>query len=123
VQGPSFASIPQQATTQGADLMGAQGANYNAQLSNYNAQNAQNSNMMNGLLSLAGPAAMYFSDRRLKTNIKHIGKTQGGVNVYSYDYVWGEPNVGVMADEVSHMPGAVHTHSSGFKMVDYSKVK
>ena len=75
-------------------------------------------------MNMAGTlGSAYFSDRRLKTNIKHIGKTHGGINVYSYDYLWGEPGIGVMADEVSHIPGAVHTHSSGYKMVDYSKVQ
>lgn len=125
VQGPSFVNAPQQATTQGADLLGATNAGYQAQLNTANAQNAGSSNVMNGLMQL-GTGYMtggLFSDRRLKTNIKHIGKTAGGLNVYSYDYVWGEPSIGVMADEVEHIPGAVMTHPSGYKMVDYSKVK
>jgi len=59
-----------------------------------------------------------FSDRRLKTNIKPLG-THKGNQWYSYDYVWGEPGIGVMADEV---PEAAFMHPSGFMMVDYSKV-
>lgn len=133
VQGPQFTNVPQQATTQGADYLGATNAGYQAASGNTNAANAGSSNMMSGLMGMAGSwigspsgsstISNWFSDRRLKTNIKHIGKTRGGLNVYSYDYVWGETSIGVMADEVEHIPGAVHTHSSGFKMVDYSKVK
>lgn len=124
VQGPQFTNVPQQSATQGADYLGATNAQYQAASGNANAGNAANSGMMGGLMQLGGTlASSYFSDRRLKTNIKHIGKTAGGLNVYSYDYVWGEPSIGVMADEVEHIPGAVMTHSSGYKMVDYSKVR
>lgn len=122
IQGPSFVNVPQQATTQGADLLGAQQAGYNANVGAVNAANQNTSNMLGGLMKL-GTTAAIFSDRRLKTNIKHIGNTHGGLNIYSYDYLWGEPGVGVMADEVKHIPGAVIKHSSGFDMVDYSKVK
>lgn len=133
VQGPQFTNVPQQATTQGADYLGATNAQYQGASGSANAANAGSSNLMGGLMNMAGSyfgspsgsanLTSWFSDRRLKTNIKHIGKTHGGLNVYSYDYLWGEPSIGVMADEVAHIPGAVSTHSSGFKMVDYSKVK
>lgn len=56
VQGPSFVNVPQQATTQGADLMGATQAGYNAQLAGVNAQNAQTANTFGGLMSLGGAA-------------------------------------------------------------------
>jgi len=121
VQGPQFTNVPQQATAQGADLLGAQQAGYNARLGASNAANQSSADMMGGLMQLGTTAAM-FSDRRLKTNIRHIGHTKGGLNVYSYDYVWGQSSVGVMADEVGHIDGAVFTHPSGYKMVDYSKV-
>ena len=61
------------------------------------------------------------SDRRLKRNIKQIGKTKSGYNIYSWDYVWGAPGVGVMADEVPKE--WVHRMPSGFDAVDYSLVK
>lgn len=107
-------------TAGGANYSQAAQNQYNANLGAANANNANSANTMNGLFSLG---SLFFSDRRLKTNIKHIGHTLGGVNVYSYDYVWGEPSIGVMADEVKHIPGAVVKHTSGFDMVDYSKVK
>lgn len=65
--------------------------------------------------------ASMMSDRRLKRNIKQIGKTPGGINLYSWDYVWGQPGTGVMADEV---PAEwVIKHHSGFDMVNYGAVK
>jgi hypothetical protein len=61
VTSPSFVSnIPQQATTQGADLLGATQMGYNAQLGASNAQNAANSNMTSGLMGLAGAGMMAF---------------------------------------------------------------
>ena len=61
------------------------------------------------------------SDRRLKRNIKQIGKTNAGFNIYSWDYVWGAPGVGVMADEV---PAEWRIkHQSGYDMIDYSQVR
>jgi hypothetical protein len=63
------------------------------------------------------------SDRRLKTDIEQIGDDPRGFGIYSYRYVWDEPGTrraGVMADEVAPIvPAAVHTHPSGFLMVDY----
>lgn len=125
VTNPTFTNVPQQQTTRGADILGATQAEGNWNLGNYNSQVASNNSFNSGLMNLAGTAGMMFmmSDRRLKRNIVPIGKTAGGINVYSYDYVWGEPSIGVMADEVEHIPGAVAVHPSGYKMVDYSKVR
>lgn len=69
--------------------------------------------------SLFGKPPAVPSDRRLKRNIKVVGMTQGGNFIYSYEYVWGEPGRGVMADEV---PEAAVTGAFGFKKVDYSMV-
>ncbi len=60
VQNPTFAQVPQQQTTAGADLLGATSAGYNAQLGNVNAQNAQAANTTNGLIGAAGTAGMIF---------------------------------------------------------------
>ncbi len=49
--------------------------------------------------TLGGAGILAASDRRLKTNIKPIG-TIKGYPAYSYDYIWGESAVGVMADEI-----------------------
>lgn len=119
---PQFQNAPQQATTQGADLLGATQAQYGAQLGGYNAQQAGNNAMMQGLFNLG--SAYMLSDRRAKTDIKLVGKLDNGLNVYQYRYKTGGPTqIGLMADEVEKVsPDAVATHPSGYKMVDYSKV-
>lgn len=95
---------------------------YQASLDAYNARQAATQGMMSGAANIAG-TAMMFSDRRLKRNIRKIGTlARHGVNLYAYDYVWGEPGVGVMADEVAHIPGAVLTHPSGFAVVNYEVI-
>ena len=74
-----------------------------------------------GMAAAMMPAGTFPSDRRLKTNIQLIGKHDNGMNIYSWDYVWGEHSRGVMADEVEEMmPEAVVMHPTGFKMVNYS---
>lgn len=122
VTGPQFQNVSQQATTQGPDMLGAAQAQYGAQMGQYNAGQAANSNMMNGLFSLG--SAYLMSDRRLKADIKLVGKLDNGLNVYQYRYKAGGPTqLGLMADEVEKVsPDAVATHESGYKMVDYSKV-
>jgi len=73
------------------------------------------------LASLGMMAFSMFSDRRLKENIKPVGKTDDGQKLYKYNYK-GDPKtqIGLMADEVEkHHPEAVITHPSGYKMVNY----
>ncbi len=61
-----------------------------------------------------------FSDRRLKEDIRLIGKSPSGVNIYSFKY-YQIPGryIGVMAQEV---PWARHMTDYGYYAVDYSKV-
>lgn len=65
------------------------------------------------------------SDRRLKKNIFKIGELKNGLNLYQYRYTNGEgPFIGVMADEVeAKMPEALGPEISGYKTVDYTKLK
>ena len=61
-----------------------------------------------------------FSDSRLKENIKFIGKSPSGINIYSFKYKQSVGTYeGVMAQEV---PWAREMTDTGFYMVDYSKV-
>ena len=64
------------------------------------------------------------SDRRLKENIRLIGKSIKGINIYTWTYKNQELDgkgtyQGVMAQEVPH---AAIQHPDGYLMVDYSKV-
>lgn len=66
-----------------------------------------------------------FSDERLKTGITPIGKTDGGLTIYTFQYI-DDPQVhmGVLAQDVEEMqPDALGPEIAGFKTVDYSKVK
>jgi hypothetical protein len=64
-----------------------------------------------------------FSDRRLKKNIKQIGTRADGLHIYEFDYIWGgKRQVGLMAQEVQNVYPSAVSESSGYLMVDYSKV-
>ena len=68
-----------------------------------------------------------FSDEKLKENIKPIGKSANGHNLYTWD--WNEkaknlgvdsPSTGVIAQEVmKYMPKAVFKDASGYYKVNY----
>jgi len=58
VTNPTFQSVPQQATTSGADILGATQAGYNAQLGGYNASEAANAANTGGMYQLGGTALM-----------------------------------------------------------------
>jgi hypothetical protein len=62
----------------------------------------------------------FFSDSRLKEDIKLVGKSPMGINIYSFKYKQLDGTYeGVMAQEV---PWARQMTDTGFYMVDYSKV-
>ena len=123
---PTQQNVAMQQGTAGPDMLGAATATGQYNQGIYNANQAANAGMVGGLgqMAMAGammPAGTFTSDRRLKTNIQLIGKHDNGMNIYSWDYVWGEHSRGVMADEVEEiMPEAVVMHPTGFKMVNYS---
>ncbi len=127
VQGPQFVNSFNQATTQGADLLGAAGMQYNAQMGDFNAKQAAQQNFNQGLMGLGGAGIMAFSDIRMKENIKQIHWLPNGLPVYEYEYkpefkdIAGHGKfVGVMAQEVETVqPEAVITNANGYKMVNY----
>ena len=65
---------------------------------------------------------LFFSDKRVKENIKPVGKTFDGQTVYSYRYKGDPtPRMGLIAQEVEkHHPDAVSS-MHGLKMVHYGK--
>jgi hypothetical protein len=60
VQNPSFVNSAQQATTSGADILGATQMGYNAQMGDFNAKQAAQQNLNSGLMGLGGAAMMAF---------------------------------------------------------------
>jgi hypothetical protein len=127
VQNPSFINAPQQATTSGADILGANQMGYNAQMGNINAQQAAQQNFNQGLMGLGGAGIMAFSDIRMKENINRIGTLPNGLPFYNFEYkpefkdIAGHGvHIGVMAQEVEMVqPEAVITNANGYKMVNY----
>tara|TARA_Y100000593_G_scaffold63253_1_gene116944 strand:- start:10364 stop:11509 length:1146 start_codon:yes stop_codon:yes gene_type:complete len=65
-----------------------------------------------------------FSDRKLKKNIKVIGKSPSGINIYNFEYKDSKFGKGVyqgvMSDDIPK--NAVIKHNNGYDMVDYSKL-
>jgi hypothetical protein len=128
VTGPQFVNSFNQATTAGADYMGAAGLTGQANIANANAENARTNAMMSGLFSLGG-AGIAKSDIRTKENIVKIGIAENGLPVYIYEYKQEFKNdplaghgkfVGHMAHEVEKVyPQAVKTLDDGYKAVDY----
>ena len=116
VNNPTYQAYnPQQFTPtpvlQGAQLQGQGVA----------ANNSANAGLWGSALGAAGMAAGAKppSDRRLKQDIKLLGK-RGKYNWYSYT-LGGQPQEGVMADEVEKiLPDAISKDSLGFRHVDYS---
>ena len=120
--------------TQQPQPFGAQPANmeslYNNQYTGlqdiYNQRVGQSNAQTSGLYGLggAGLMALAFSDKRLKTDIRKVGKTEEGTNIYLYRFK-GDPKtqMGVMAQELEKTkPEAVHD-VGGIKMVDYAEVE
>jgi hypothetical protein len=132
VTSPTYVNSAQQATTSGPDLLGAAGMQYNAQMGDFNARQAAQANLNQGLFGLGGAGIMAFSDPRTKENIKAVGVLENGLTLYSFEYkdefkereFGGHGvHVGVMADEVEQVyPYAVKTLDDGYKVVDYGLI-
>ena len=132
VQGPSFVNPAQQAVTQGPDYLSATMGNYQNQLANFNAQQAAQANLNQGLFGLGGAGIMAMSDQRTKENIKAVGVMANGLTLYSFEYknefkdreyAGHGVHVGVMADEVEQVyPYAIRTLDDGYKVVDYGLI-
>jgi Chaperone of endosialidase len=134
VQNPSFVNAPQQATTAGADLLGATTAAGNYNLASSNASQAAQSGFNSGLMGLGGTlgAAAIMSDIRTKENIEPIGVANNGLTVYRYEYkpefkdhelAGHGVHYGFMAQEVEQVfPYAVHTLNDGYKVIDYGVI-
>ena len=132
VQGPQFVNSAQQATTAGPDLLGAAGMQYNAAMGDFNAKQAAQANLNQGLFGLGGAGIMAMCDPRTKENIKAVGVLENGLTLYSFEYkdefkdreyAGHGVHVGVMADEVEQVyPFAVKTLDDGYKVVDYGLI-
>lgn len=76
------------------------------------------------LLGMGLQGASLFSDERLKQDIREVGKTDGGLPIYTFRYKSGGPvQMGVMAQDVeASQPQALGPEVGGFKTVNYEEV-
>jgi hypothetical protein len=125
VQPPNFVSTPQ-SNVANTDYAGLVNTNYQQKFAEWQQQQQNQNDLLGGLFSIgaafAGNPALKFSDRRLKDDVRKVGKTDDGLNIYSYCYKGDKRlQLGLLAHEVeSKRPGAV-VDMGGFKAVDYSK--
>jgi len=122
VSQPNFINTPQSPVA-GVDYIGLKNQQYQAQMQAYNQQVASKNAMMGGLFGMIGSGVSMFSDKRLKENIKPVGKLNDGTKIYSYNYKGDDaPQVGVMAQEAEKRHPEAIGEVFGFKTVDYSKI-
>lgn len=98
---------------------------YPFQVAQFLANIGMGTGALSGSTTTTTQPAPFFSDRRLKEDIKRIGKTDDGLPIYKFKYR-GDPDeqthIGFMADEVEeHAPEAVGLDPSGYKTVDYDR--
>jgi hypothetical protein len=95
---------------------------YPFQIAQFLANIAEGTGALSGSTTTTQAPGGFFSDERLKENIKKIGETNDGQPIYKYNYK-GEPRtqIGLLAQEVEkHHPDAVGKQQ-GYKTVDYDK--
>lgn len=116
VANPSFGSFTNAGAAQGPQYMQAAQSQYGAGMDAYNAKQQQTQGMLSGI---AGAAAMFMSDRRLKSGLVRVGRHPIGVAVYEYT-IAGRRERGVIAQELLLVaPELVHAGPHGYLMVNY----
>jgi hypothetical protein len=109
--------------------LGAGAANrqnqFNADSANAQAKAAQNNSNTQAAAAVAAAALMAFSDKNLKTDIRKIGRTPGGLTKYSFKYKSdpGKTHIGVMAQEVEQVKPSAVSIIGGHKAVDYAQIQ
>jgi hypothetical protein len=124
-QAPNFADY-NATNVANTDYSGLVQNQYNNQNAIYQQQLASRNAGLGSIFGLAGSlgGAAIMSDRRVKENIKAIGKLANGLTTYVFSYLGSaKRRFGVMADEVIKViPEAIIVRPDGYMMVDYRKV-
>tara|TARA_R110000868_G_scaffold140583_1_gene356341 strand:+ start:4894 stop:9420 length:4527 start_codon:yes stop_codon:yes gene_type:complete len=96
---------------------------YPFQVAQFEANIAEGTGGLSGSTTTTRQPGGFFSDRRLKENVKEIGKTFDGQPIYSYRYKEGDSRtqIGLMAQDVEKKhPEAVGV-AGGYRTVNYEK--
>ena len=130
INNPTFSATPQTGVSP-TDIAGPINTAYRGDLNNYATQVGANNAAMGGLFGLGGMVGGGLtgnsglfgpSDRRIKKNIKKVGKLDNGLDVYSYQYKWGGPQqIGLMAQDVEKVNPKAVQEFNGIKAVNYSE--
>lgn len=123
---PSY-SIAQPQPIANTDIAGIMNQQYQNQYNAWNAGKSRSSSLFGNILGAAGKlgsAAIMASDKRLKTDIKKVGKRDGH-NLYEYRYK-GEPkgskHRGYMAQEVAKKKPEAVVKLGKYLGLDYAKL-
>ena len=101
-------------------LSGAPIRTYGEERSGYTGQVLGGPSMFGQVAGAAGALAPFFSDIRLKEDIKLVGKSASGINIYNFKYKGDNKTYqGVMAHQV---PYASYVANNGYLVVDYSQL-
>jgi len=98
---------------------------YPFQVSQFLANIAEGTGALSGSTTTTNQPMPFFSDRRLKHDIKRIGESDHGLPIYAFKYKHdpeGHTHVGFMADEVEHVHPEAVGLAGGYKTVDYDKI-
>lgn len=119
VRSPDFVN-PNAAQIANTDVAGITMGAHNARMQNYQARMSNWNSIFGGLAGLGG--AYLMSDRRVKTDVKKLGKTSDGLNIYKYRYKGtDQPQIGLMAQEVEKKKPDAVIEVNGLKMVNYDR--
>lgn len=97
---------------------------YPFQVAQFLANIAMGTGALSGSTTATTQPGSFWSDRRLKHDVRRIGHTDDGQPIYKFKYNGSEQTqIGLMADQVEkHRPDAVGTDpKSGYKYVDYDR--
>jgi hypothetical protein len=88
-------------------------------------QTTKQSGSIMDVLGMGLQAASLFSDERLKTDVRRVGRTDAGLTVYIFRYGGAGPfHMGVMAQEVrAAQPAALGRERAGYMTVNYRDVR
>lgn len=95
---------------------------YPFQIAQFLANIAMGTGALSGSTTTTQAPGGFFSDERLKENVKKIGETNDGQPIYKYNYK-GEPRtqIGLIAQDVEKSHPEAVGHQQGYKTVDYDK--